>query len=320
MIADALREQELLVKQMTWEAEAVLSLLLVQPNRQPLHTWRPGAHVDLCLPNGLVRQYSLCGDPDDQSCYKLAVLREPASRGGSSAVHERLRPGDLVMVRGPRNNFEFVLAERYLFIAGGIGITPLLPMMTAAERSGAEWRVLYGGRRRASMAFVDEVSRYGGKAVVSPEDELGLLDLDSWLAEPQLGAKVYCCGPEGLIRAVENLCRAWPKGSLQVERFAPKPGNVYAADSERGFEVHCHRSELTVQVARDCSILETLRAAGLDVPSSCEEGICGTCETRVLEGTPDHRDSILDDAERAENTTMMICVSRAISDRLVLDR
>lgn len=319
-MTDELREQKLLVKQMTWEAEAVLSLALEHPEREGLYSWAPGAHVDLCLPNGIVRQYSLCGDPDDQSSYRLAVLREPISRGGSSAVHELVRPGDVVVVRGPRNNFQFLPAERYLFIAGGIGVTPLLPMMATAERSGAEWRLLYGGRRRSSMAFLEEVKRYGDRAVIAPEDERGLLDLDAWLSAPQPGAKVYCCGPEGLLTAVEDRCRAWPADCLQVERFAPKPGIIHPGDSEREFDVSCDRSGLTVHVPPDVSILEALRAAGVDVPSSCEEGICGTCETRVIEGTPDHRDSILSDTERAENTNMMICVSRAFSDQLVLDR
>lgn len=312
-------ERELLVRQMAWEAEKVISLGLVDPDGKPLPDWRPGAHIDLRLPNGVVRQYSLCGDPDDQGSYRVAVLREQVSRGGSSFVHDKLRVGQTVAVRGPRNNFTFVSAQRYLFIAGGIGITPLLPMIRAADRAGADWRLLYGGRRRASMAFCDELAGYGGRVEISPEDEYGLLDLDGWLAEPQPGTTVYCCGPEPLLAAVESLCRNWPQGTLKVERFAPKPGNEHAPESERGFDVVCHRSGLTVRIPADCSIMQALREAGLDVPSSCEEGICGTCETRIIEGAADHRDSILSGAERSANDSLMVCVSRSLSDVLVLD-
>lgn len=317
---DQRRQLDLLVKQMTWEAEDVLSVVLADPDGKPLPSWDPGAHVDVTLPGGLVRQYSLCGDPDDPSTYRVAVLRERDSRGGSVYVHGRLRPGDTVTVAEPLNNFEFRPAEAYLFIAGGIGITPLLPMARAADARGAQWRLLYGGRRRATMAFVDELAAFGGRVEVVGEDEQGLLDLDTWLAEPLPGTLVYCCGPEGLIAAVEQRCQNWPAGTLRVERFTAKTPPAPARGAERGFQVFCRRSGVTVDVPPDRSIMESLRAAGIDVPSSCEEGICGTCETAVLEGVPDHRDSILSDEERAENTTMMICVGRALSDRLVLDR
>jgi ferredoxin-NADP reductase len=315
---DAL-DAELLVKQLTWEADGVVSVVLVDPAGNPLPDWLPGAHVDLCLANGIVRQYSLCGDPQDPSYYRVAVLAEPASRGGSDFVHRKLRPGETVTVRGPRNNFEFLQADRYLFIAGGIGITPLLPMLRAAQRSGADWRLLYGGRRRASMAFLDELAECGGNVVVSPQDETGLLDLDQWLNEAQPAMKVYCCGPEPLLATVQNLCREWPEGSLQIERFAPRAGNDYAPESEREFDVVCQQSGARVKVTSGCSIIQALREAGIGVPSSCEEGICGTCETRVLQGSVDHRDSILSDAERAANETALICVSRSQSDVLVLD-
>jgi ferredoxin-NADP reductase len=316
---DGAVRRELQVRQMTWEADGVISLVLVDPEGKPLPDWLPGAHLDLCFPNGVVRQYSLYGDPDDQTCYRVAVLLAQPSRGGSSYVHDSVRVGQSVAVRSPRNNFTFLPAERYLFIAGGIGITPLLPMIRAANRAEADWRLLYGGRRRASMAFLDELACYGGNVVVRPEDEYGLLDLDTWLAQPQAGIKVYCCGPEPLLAAVENLCRDWPEGTLQVERFAPKPGNEYAPEAERSFDVVCQRSGISVKVPAGCSILQALRDAGIDMPSSCEEGICGTCETSLLDGAADHRDSILSDTERAANQTLMVCVSRARSDVLVLD-
>lgn len=310
----------LMVKQLTWEAAGVLSVTLADPDGKPLPAWEPGAHIDLTLGNGLIRQYSLCGDPDDPSVYQVAVLREQPSRGGSAYVHERLRPGDTVTVAEPLNKFALRRAERSLFIAGGIGITPLLPMVRAAQHSGADWQLVYGGRRRASMAFLDELAGYGDRVEIVPEDERGMLDLARWLSEPSSGTLVYCCGPEGLIRAVEQRCQDWPAGTLQVERFAPKEETERADDEEREFDVVCHRSGITVHVPADCTIMAALRAAGIEVPSSCEEGVCATCETTVLEGIPDHRDSILSDAERAANNTMMICVGRALSDRLVLDR
>lgn len=310
---------DLQVRRLTWEADQVVSVVLAAPDGRPLAAWEPGAHVDLCLPNEITRQFSLCGEPTDLGHYRIAVLREQISRGGSQYVHEMLRPGQLVAVTEPRNNFAFERAERYLFIAGGIGITPLLPMVHAAARADAEWRLLYGGRRRASMAFLHELEQYGEHVVVRPEDEFGLLPLGDWLGEPRSDTKVYCCGPEPLLKAVEELCAAWPVGALSTERFAPKPAEDFGPVSAATFDVVCKRAGVRVTVPPGSSILETVRAAGVDVPSSCEDGICGTCESAILDGVADHRDSILSSAEQAAGLTMMICVSRARSDVLVLD-
>lgn len=321
MSTEVLPDLTVRVHSMTWEADGVLSLVLVDPQGRVLPAWEAGAHLDLDLPGGAIRQYSLCGDPRDTGRYRIAVLREPVGRGGSALVHTSLRPGELVTIRGPRNHFGLEPCTRYLFIAGGIGITPILAMVREAERAGADWRLLYGGRSRASMAFTAELAAYGDKVVLAPQDEIGLLPLNDWLGVPEPGTRVYCCGPEALLAAVEQLCRAhWPTDSLHVERFAPKPTGDVAAGEEQAFEVVCQTSGVRVHVKPDCSLLETLRQAGLEVPSSCEEGICGTCETGVLEGVPDHRDSILSDAERAEGRTMFICVGRSLSPRLVLDR
>jgi ferredoxin-NADP reductase len=225
--------------------------------------------------------------------------------------------GDRVHVRGPRNNFPLVGSPRYLFVAGGIGITPLLPMIRAAEAAGADWRLVYGGRRRASMAFLDELAGYGDRVSVRPQDETGLLDLDALLGTPQPDTLVYCCGPEPLLAAVEQRCAGWPRGALHVERFAPRP----QAEPARAvaFDVVLAQSGRTLTVPPDRSILSVLEQAGVGVLSSCAEGTCGTCETTVLEGVPEHRDSVLDEQERERNDCMMICVSRACSDRLVLD-
>ncbi|MFZ3572646.1 PDR/VanB family oxidoreductase [Streptomyces sp. BH097] len=302
-------------------AEGVVSLTLAHPDGARLPDWTPGAHIDLVLPDGTVRQYSLCGDRWDPGRYRVAVLREPDGRGGSAYVHERLKVGDRVGIGGPRNNFPLApLADSgaYLFIAGGIGITPLLPMIHQAELLGVDWQLLYGGRTRSSMAFREELTAaYGGRVHVVPQDERGLLDLDAWLGAPRAGTKVYCCGPAPLLAAVEAACAGWEPHALRTERFtaAERGAPVRAA----AFEVELRRSARTVRVAPDASVLQAVRGAGADVVSSCEQGTCGTCLTPVLDGEPDHMDSVLTDHQRAAGDCMLVCVSRSCGDRLVLD-
>ena len=299
-------------------AQGVVTLTLAAAGGGALPAWKPGAHADL-VPGGdaPTRQYSLCGDPADTGTWRLGVLREPASRGGSAHVHDGLAVGDRVRLRGPRNNFPLDCARRYLFVAGGIGITALLPMIAAADAAGADWQLVYGGRQRASMAFLDELARYGDRVTVCPQDETGLLDLDGLLGTPCGDTLVYCCGPEPLLAAVEERCAAWPEGALRVERFSPKP----LSDPQRaaGFTVELERSGSVLEVPPERSILEVAESAGATVLSSCAEGTCGTCETRVLAGEPDHRDSVLDERERRTGDCMMICVSRSCSEKLVLD-
>lgn len=319
MIDEVAAETVVRVVQMTWEADGVLSMCLADPLEHALPAWTPGAHVDVLLPNGLARQYSLCGAPNDTVSYRIGVLREQNGRGGSAYVHDQLRVGDLLTIRGPRNNFEFITAPRTLLIAGGVGITPLLPMIAIAEAAGADWHLVYGGRRRASMAFLSELARYGDRVTVAPQDEVGLLDLDSWLATPTPHTRVYCCGPEPLLTAVEQRCVNWPERTLRLERFTARPYAIDQSAPNEAFTVRCARSNVEVKVSPGESILGALREAGLDLPSSCEEGICGTCESPVLDGAVEHRDSILSAAERAAGKTMMICVSRARGGLLVLD-
>ncbi|MFJ4241244.1 PDR/VanB family oxidoreductase [Streptomyces iakyrus] len=306
-------EAELIVQRREFAAEGVLALTLRHPLGEPLPAWEPGAHVDVLLGPGLERQYSLCGDPADRSAWRIAVLREPAGRGGSAHVHEQLGEDAKVRVRGPRNNFRLEPAPRYRFVAGGIGITPLLPMVAAAEAAGAEWTLLYGGRTRGSMAFAEELGRYGDRVTFAPEDETGLLDLPSVLDDVPAGTLVYCCGPGPLLDAVEARC---PSGVLRVERFQPKQQET---GGNTAFEVELARSGRTLTVAPDVSVLDAVRDAGVEVLYSCTEGTCGTCETDVLDGEPDHRDSVLTDDERAAGETMLICVSRCRGKRLVLD-
>jgi ferredoxin-NADP reductase len=312
-------EHEIVVRETRREADGVLSLLLGEPDGGQLPAWDPGAHIDLVLGEQLARQYSLCGRRADPRVWQVAVLREPQSRGGSATVHDHVRPGQRLRTRGPRNSFPLVEARDHLLIAGGIGVTPLLSMAEALHERGASWRMLYGGRRRTSMAFVDRLlSLAVDRLTVWPEDELGLPDVAGWLGPPRERTAIYCCGPEPLVHAVEVLCSAWPEGALHVERFrgisplAPEGG-------QSSFEVIAASTGVTVRVHEGQSIAQALEEHGIYVPISCGEGTCGTCETAVLEGVPEHRDVVLTEEELQSNTKMMVCCSRARTSRLVLD-
>ncbi|MFC7969035.1 PDR/VanB family oxidoreductase [Streptomyces cinereoruber] len=308
----------LTVRSVVREAEGVLGLLLADPSGADLAPWEPGAHLEVTLPSGAVRHYSLCGDPDDREVYRLGVLREPAGRGGSEEIHASVGPGTVLEVRGPFNRFPLVPAERYLFVAGGIGITPLLPMVRSLPP--ASWSLLYGGRSLASMAYREELAGLPGVTLV-PQDTAGLLDLDAALGALPPSTAVYCCGPEGLLRAVEE---RWT-GALHTERFgaepaaAPAPAAGDSGAPEGGFEVELRRSGLTVRVEPGRSLLDAVREVVPGVAYSCEEGWCGTCETKVLGGTPEHHDSVLGEAEKAAGASMMICVGRSRGPRLTLD-
>ncbi|MEJ8669050.1 PDR/VanB family oxidoreductase [Streptomyces sp. MS1.AVA.1] len=294
------RALRLLVTSHEEVAEGVVQLRL---EGHDLPRWEPGAHLDVVLPSGLVRQYSLCGDPEDTSSYTVATRLVPDGRGGSREVHEQVREGMELEVRGPRNRFPLVAASSYVFVAGGIGITPILPMLRALP-DGVEWRLLYCGRDRASMPFLEEVEKLGGGdrvTVVEGPPDLGVL-----LADVPDGAAVHCCGPEGLMAAVEE---RFP--GVHLERFTPR------SSAGGAFEVELRRSGRTLTVPADSTVLAAVRAQLPDTAYSCEQGFCGTCQQRVLEGEVDHRDELLTDAERSDS--MLICVSRARGDRLVLD-
>lgn len=295
--------------------DGVVLLRLGGSTRLP--AWAPGAHITLILGGGLERQYSLCGDPADRTAFEVAVLREPGGRGGSAWVHDKLEVGRSITVRGPRNNFPLVDAKAYTFIAGGIGITPLLPMLRAVDGKSRPWRLVYGGRTRHCMAFVDELGRFGDRIEVCPEDEVGLLDIGTAIAGSQPGTAVYACGPEPMLRAVEAACAAAPNVTLHLERFAPRER---ASDVTGGaFEVELSSSKRALSIGPDQNLLDELITAGVPMEFSCHEGTCGTCETRVLAGTVDHRDSLLTESEKAANDVMFPCVSRSAGSRLVLD-
>lgn len=301
----------------TVEADGVCRLRLADPAGRRVPDWAPGAHIDLGLADGTTRQYSLCGDRWDPYAYEVAVLREPDGRGGSAYVHDVLAEGDAVEVGGPRNNFALVPADRYLFVAGGIGITPLLPMVEQAAMLGTPWTLLYGGRTSASMAFLDRLARWGDHVVVRPQETHGLLDVAGAVAAQPAGTKVYCCGPAPLLAAVEAACVDLPAGHLRLERFTAREQGPPARTTP--YEIELATSGRVLDVAPGTSVLDALSEAGVPVLASCRQGVCGTCETTVLAGVPDHRDSLLDDDERRRGDCFYPCVSRSASDRLVLD-
>ncbi|MGV9718515.1 PDR/VanB family oxidoreductase [Rhodococcus pyridinivorans] len=295
-----------------------MGLELCTEDGTELPEWTAGAHIDLEIADHIVRQYSLCGSPADKYRWRIAVLREHPSRGGSELIHDKFEVGHVVSVNGPRNNFELVDVPRYIFIAGGIGITPILPMVHEVAARGKPWTLVYGGRTRGSMAFVDELRGLrGGDLHVIPQDEHGLLDLKHFLGNPQADTAVYCCGPEPLLDAVEGRCTTWPSGALHLERFAPRPVSRVRSDGE--FEVRLAQSGKTLCVPANRELLDVLEDAGLTIDNSCRAGICGTCEVRVVEGVPEHRDDILSEEERSSNEIILPCVSRSRSPVLVLD-
>lgn len=306
------------------EAESITSYELGRPDGGPLPAWTPGAHVDVHLPSGTVRQYSLCGDPGDPTRYRIAVLELPQGRGGSMEVHRELRPGRILTIGAPRTNFSLAAAEEYVFVAGGIGITPLLPMIRQVQHQALPWQLVYGARKADHFAFVPEVASLPEASIqLHAQDTDGHPDLAA-IVRDNPRAAIYTCGPAGLMDALAgHMETAGRLHELHMERFAPAAPSDPAAGQREGdierFEVELLRTGTVVEVGPNESILEAVRAAGVEHPSSCEMGFCGTCEVKVLCGRIDHRDDLLTQSERAEGNSMMICVSRAASPRLVLD-
>ncbi|MCW6507830.1 PDR/VanB family oxidoreductase [Lichenifustis flavocetrariae] len=313
-------ELPLLVEHAVFETPDILVLDLVAASGADLPAWDPGAHIDLVLASGLVRQYSLCGDPADRGRYRVAVQREAAGRGGSIEIHNLAMQGSSVATRGPRNHFALVEAPCYLFVAGGIGVTPMLPMIRAAERGGRPWRLVYGGRSRATMGFLSDIGgRRGGETDLLPQDECGLPDLHALLSGLDDQTLVYGCGPGAMLTALEAAAASLGLSErLHIERFAA-PEITPHHDMDRPFEVELRLSGLVLQVPADRSLGSVLQDADIPVTFSCQEGYCGSCECLVIEGTPDHRDTILNESEKAEGRIMMVCVGRAHSPRLVLE-
>jgi cytochrome P450/ferredoxin-NADP reductase len=296
----------------------VIELTLTADRPDVVPAWEPGAHIDLELPDGALRQYSLCGRPGAAEL-RVAVLREDGGRGGSIAVHDVVAVGDRLRVRGPRNHFRLRPASFLLFVAGGIGITPLLPMIEEAGHRGTDWRLLYLGRSADRMAYLDELrARHGTRVEAWSSGDRGRFDLDgTWADLPDRDTYVYACGPEGLLAGLEDSARrAGREQQLVVERFAARPATH---GPNRPFEVVLARTDEVVTVAEDDTVLDAVNRAGRAILSTCREGTCGTCEVVVLDGVPEHRDSVLSLEERLADRTMMTCVSRCRGSRLVLD-
>jgi ferredoxin-NADP reductase len=302
-------------------AAGVLLLNFESTSGRRLPGWTPGAHLDIKLPSGLSRQYSLCGDPADRTSYRVCVLREDGGRGGSIEVHRDVVVGTELVTRPPRNHFPLGEADDYLLIAGGIGITPIKAMVEELQRRGAPWRLVYGGRSLKSMAFVDDLRALSPAQVsIVPQETAGLLDVAATIASVGPQTQVYCCGPTGLLDAVTTACQN--KGMadrLHLERFTSSGKVLPLSKDGIGFEVELALSGATVMVAPDQTILEACRAVRGDLDYSCMEGYCGSCETRVLEGEPEHRGTLMSPEEHEEEGTMLICVGRSRSPRLVLE-
>ncbi|MEI2821721.1 MAG: PDR/VanB family oxidoreductase [Marmoricola sp.] len=318
-------QRELRVQQMRWESDGVISLRLSRiETSDPLPVWAPGAHIDVYVPDGTTRQYSLCGDPGDLSYYEIAVLREPESRGGSSYIHEQLRTGDRLMVTRPKQHFNLEDATHYSLIAGGIGITPIMTFGEHLAREGKSFSLTYGGRTADAMAYRARVGALGDAATFVAEDVDGRPDLAAIINSLPEGGLVYVCGPLPLLRAVEHAAEArfgpeqdvvrfelFSRAGIEIEETPVVDGETY--------ELVLAKSGHTLRLKPDANILDVVSALGIEVENDCRDGICGSCTTRVLGGTIDHRDLVLTKREQAAMDQMLICCSRPTSSRLELD-
>jgi len=305
------------------EALGICSFELVSADDAKLPAFSAGSHIDVHLPNGLTRQYSLCNDSAESHRYLIGVLQDPASRGGSKAMHEGVNEGDTLRISAPKNHFALAHeAKRSLLLAGGIGITPILCMAERLAIAGEDFELHYCARSRERMAFHDRIrgSAFSSRATFHFDDgdAAQRLQLDTLLSAQPPGTHLYVCGPKGFMDAVLSAARsaAWPQDRLHYEFFAAE---VVKSASDDSFEVQIASSGRVVRVGKDVTITQALAGAGIDVPTSCEQGVCGTCLTRVLEGRPDHRDMYLSPDEQEANDQLLPCCSRSKSARLVLD-
>lgn len=309
-----------LVKTMRHEADGVVSVELLPAAGAVFPSFTAGSHIDLHLANGLVRSYSLCNDQNDQGRYVVGILNDRGSRGGSKYVHTQLRPGMVVPISAPRNMFKLHEdAPKTYLVAGGIGVTPLLAMARRLKELGKPVEMLYCARSSAEAAFIPELKELGIPVQWHfDKDAGGPPDLKKYLADKPKDAHFYSCGPSPMLDVFEHLCKELGLPNCHIERFS---ATVVApsAEAHTTYEVELRRSKKTITVSADKSLLASILDAGVDCAYSCEEGICGACETKVLEGIPDHRDQVLSDEEHAANKTMMVCVSGCKSDKLVLD-
>jgi ferredoxin-NADP reductase len=315
-----------LVHAMRHEADGVISVELRPAEAaQPFPSFTSGAHIDLHLPNGLMRSYSLLNPATDSHRYVVAVLNDRNSRGGSRYIHEQLRVGMTILISTPRNNFAlYEDADRSVLLAGGIGVTPLLSMLDRLVGLSKRVEFIYCARSRREAAFAERISAIANAADIKvswyfDEERSGPPNLKQLLAGHPSDTHLYCCGPGPMLDAFEQACEDLGYANSHVERFAPVPIQAHAATSDAGYRVELSRSGITIQVPAGGSLLDALLDAGVAHDHSCREGVCGACETKVLAGEVDHRDSILSKAERSANKTMMVCVSGCKRGPLVLD-
>lgn len=313
---------ELTIRAIQAQAEDIVSLELARADGQNLPPFTAGSHIDLKLGNSLTRSYSLLNSPAEQNRYVVAVNKDPFSRGGSRYVHESLRVGQTIEVLEPRNNFKLVEdAELVVLIAGGIGITPLLSMIHRLNTLGRTWKLYYSARTRAKCAYLKEVLSLQAQAPgqvklhIVGESEGRLTDMDGIINSQPAHAHFYCCGPTPMLKAFEEAAAARPPECVHIEYFSAQQ----QAANDGGFDVVLARGKRTVRIEAGKSILQSLLDYGIDVSHACQEGVCGACQTTVLEGTPDHRDSFLTPREKSGGKTMMLCCSGSLTPTLVLD-
>ncbi|WP_254632473.1 MULTISPECIES: PDR/VanB family oxidoreductase [Achromobacter] len=301
------------------EAEGIYLLDIRPVREQQFPAVQPGAHIDLHLPNGLTRSYSTVNAPGDQGRYLVAVKHEASGRGGSRYIHAELRVGQDIAIGGPRNNFSLREDARHsVLIAGGIGITPIYSMVRRLEQLGCSWELHYAALDREHAAFAARLQALQPRVrfyFAAEQPGRPPLDLRQLIADSRKDADFYCCGPQGMLADFEAAAAHLAPERVHAEYFSA----VEAPAVEGGFEIVLNRTQKCVTVPPGATILDTIMKLGVDVPYSCMEGVCGSCEVRVLEGTPDHRDLILSKEERQKNDRMMICCSGAKSNRLVLD-
>lgn len=306
------------VQSMRFEAQGIVSVELVSPQGEELPGFSAGSHIDLHLPNGVVRSYSLWNSPMERNRYVIGVLHDRNSRGGSRYVHEQLRVGSTLQIGRPRNNFPLEEAAAHtVLIAGGIGVTPILCMYNELRRLGKSVELLYCARSRNEAAFVEQLAQDGRVHMHFDQEAGGPPDLRGFLASKSAAAHFYCCGPTPMLNAFEQLGEELGLPNIHIERFAAAEPPVTKQDN--AYECSLAKSQKMVLVPAGKSLLDALLEAGVDVDHSCREGVCGSCETAVLDGVPDHRDGVLTKAERESGKTMMVCVSGCKGQRLVLD-
>lgn len=314
---------QLRVRSVTYEAQGIHSFELVHPSGEELPPFTAGAHIDVHVPGGLVRNYSLCNPSTERHRYQIAVLHVLDGRGGSRAMHEAVRTGDTILVSEPRNQFPLSdTAERHLLMAGGIGITPLLSMLETLKARGAAFEFHYCTRSPERTAFVDRLQALRQHGSISIHHDQGDpargLDIGALLKTHQPGTHLYFCGPAGFMEAARRGSAHWPKESIHFEYFvAPAAAPAAGATARENYKVRLASKGCELDVPAGRSILEVLRAAGIQCESSCEAGICGTCRTRYLDGEPEHNDMVLTEDERSEY--VMICCARSRSEVLTLD-